>query len=209
RVVRGLTSLHELLDNVAAPFVEVADASPQSDVDALLAQLLGTGAPAAPPASVATPAPVAASTSVAVPAPAPAPRAVQEITPAAPGTGAGGRVRVLVADDDREARQSLRRILEAEGFGVIEAADGEAALRYAERLRPEWVITEIPLPRLDGIGLTQALAGSGTAVVVYTSQTDELMLEWVRELGAVDVLNRSVDARLLVARLLARDRQAA
>ncbi len=203
RVVRGLTSLHELLDNIAAPFVELADASPQSDVDALLAQLLGTGAPAAAPASAPAPAPVA------TPAAVPAPRAVQEIAAPVANAGAGSRVRVLVADDDREARQSLRRILEAEGFGVIEAADGEAALRYAERLRPEWVITEIPLPRLDGIGLTQALAGSGTAVVVYTSQTDEAMLEWVRELGAADVLNRSVDARLLVARLLARDRQAA
>ncbi|HEU4881451.1 MAG TPA: ATPase, T2SS/T4P/T4SS family [Longimicrobium sp.] len=191
RVLQGMTSLHELLDNVAAP-LGAADASPQSDVDALLAQLLGggAGAPAATPAPVAPPAP---SAPAAVPARLPA----------------GGRIRVLVADDDREARQALRRALEADGFGVIEAADGEAALAYAQRLRPDWLVTEIALPRLDGIGLLQALAGAPTAVVVYTTQTDAALLDWVRELGAVEVLDRSVDVRLLTARLQAQARNAA
>jgi type II secretory ATPase GspE/PulE/Tfp pilus assembly ATPase PilB-like protein/CheY-like chemotaxis protein len=191
RVLQGLTSLHELLDNIAAPLA-ATEASSQSDVDALLAQLLGGGA-----ASAATPPPAALPPAVCAPA------AVPVLRPA------GERIRVLVADDDREARQALRRALEADGFGVIEAADGEAALSYAQRLRPDWLVTEIALPRLDGVGLLQALAGSPTAVVVYTAQTDAPLLDWVRELGAVEVLDRSVDVRLLTARLQAQARNAA
>ncbi|WP_420126143.1 hypothetical protein [Longimicrobium sp.] len=45
--------------------------------------------------------------------------------------------------------------------------------------------------------------------MVYTSQTDAALLDWVRELGAVEVLDRAVDVRLLTARLQAQARNAA
>ncbi|WP_420126144.1 ATPase, T2SS/T4P/T4SS family [Longimicrobium sp.] len=140
RVLQGMTSLHELLDNVAAPLC-AAEASSQSDVDTLLAQLLGA---AAAPAPTAVPAASALTPAASEPVPS-APAVVPARRPA------GERIRVLVADDDREARGALRGALEADGFGVIEAADGESALSYAQRLRPDWLVTEIALPRLDGI----------------------------------------------------------
>lgn len=97
----------------------------------------------------------------------------------------------------------LRSELEREGISVIEAADGEAALTYARRLVPDAILTELPLPRLDGIGLLQALGGEANAppVLVYTSQTDGALLDWARELGALDVLSRQVEVRVLIARL--------
>jgi type II secretory ATPase GspE/PulE/Tfp pilus assembly ATPase PilB-like protein/CheY-like chemotaxis protein len=188
RVLAGTTSLHELLDNVAAPFEELGElSSGQGAVDALLAQLRGGSAPAPAPAQAAPPAP---------------PRPVGR-TSGAPG------VRVLVADDDREARQALAAALRSEGLGVIEAADGAAALEYAGRLRPDWVVAEVALPRLDAAGLIQALAESAVPVVVYTAQRDEALLDWLRELGAADVLDRGMDPRLLAARLRAELREAA
>jgi DNA-binding NarL/FixJ family response regulator len=94
---------------------------------------------------------------------------------------------------------------------VIEAADGEAGVAYARRLRPDLVITEIAMPRLDGIGLLQALGGEadGPPVVVYTSQDDAALMDWARELGARGVYARPADARMLTACLQPARRNAA
>jgi CheY-like chemotaxis protein len=185
RVLSGATSMHELLDNIGAPVDDPADQ--QSDVDDLLARLL----PATPP-----PAPADAEAARGQPRPADA-RAFR---------------RVLLVDDDRVARQALRDALLREGFGVIEAADGEAALAYARRLQPDFVLTEIALPRLDAVGLLQALrddGGPAPQVFVCTTQADAELLAWVRELGALDVLAKPADAAALAARLRARQAVAA
>ena len=114
-------------------------------------------------------------------------------------------------DEDREARRALRAELEQVGYRVIEAADGEAGVAYARRLRPDLVITEVAMPRLDGIGLLQALrdeAGS-PPVVVYTSQDDAALIDWARELGAGGVYARPTDVRMLTACLHPARRNAA
>jgi type II secretory ATPase GspE/PulE/Tfp pilus assembly ATPase PilB-like protein/ActR/RegA family two-component response regulator len=176
RVLAGDTSLHEVLDNIAAPATDAPDAAaPQSDIDALLAQLRGD------PAGGADAAPAS-------------PRVVRH--------EAGPALRVLVVDEDLVARHALRAVLEGEGMRVLEAAGGEAALAYARRLAPDVVVTEIAMPGLDGIGLVQALAAEGgPPVVVFTSQTDDAMLAWTRELGALDALVRPTDTAALPARL--------
>jgi CheY-like chemotaxis protein len=164
RVVSGITSLHELLDNIAAPILDSDESTSQDVVDALLDRLLS--GPASPAAAE--------------------PRA---IAPAANNSGE----RVLLVDDDRAARRELRSALEREGFGVIEAADGEAALAYARRLRPGRVICELALPRLDGVGLVQALAHLPEAppVLVYTDQRDIALLDWACEVGASGVASKT------------------
>ena len=186
RVLAGTTSLHELVDNVAAPVAQ--DGGAQSEVDAILAQLLG-GAKQDPAAV-----PVAAA-----------------LRPGPPRAGGGSGGRILVVDEDREARRALRAELEQAGYRVIEAADGEAGLAYARRLRPDLVVTEVALPRLDGIGLLQALRdeAGGPPVVVYTSQDDAALVDWARELGASGVYARPADVRMLTACLSAMRRNAA
>jgi CheY-like chemotaxis protein len=57
---------------------------------------------------------------------------------------------VLVVDDESQIVELLRTYLEREGFGVAQAADGEAALREHERVRPDLVILDLMLPKLDG-----------------------------------------------------------
>jgi type IV pilus assembly protein PilB len=181
RVLAGTTSLHELVDNVAAPAAQ--DSGAQSDVDAILAQLLG-GGKKEPVAAASRPGPSRA------------------------GGGPGGRI--LVVDEDREARRALRAELEQAGYRVMEAADGEAGLAYARRLRPDLVITDVAMPRLDGIGLLQALReADGPPVVVYTSQDDTALMDWAREMGARGVYARHADVRMLTACLQAPRRNAA
>jgi type II secretory ATPase GspE/PulE/Tfp pilus assembly ATPase PilB-like protein/CheY-like chemotaxis protein len=184
RVVTGTTSLHELLDNIAAPLVEFNSA--QADVDALVGELFTN--------TRARPSVVTASH------PSPGASAPGMLTLAGrAGTGAGKRV--LVVDEVRTSRRALRDQLEA-GFRVLEAADGEAALVYARRLRPDFIVTEVAIPRLDAIGLLQALAlePDSPSVVVSTDQTDAELLGWLRELGAHEVTGKPLDVTLLGVR---------
>jgi len=65
------------------------------------------------------------------------------------GSAARGR-RILIVDDNRDALESLAALMEMEGHEVLTAADGEAALAIAARARPEVVLLDLGLPRLDG-----------------------------------------------------------
>jgi CheY-like chemotaxis protein len=188
RVVAGTTSLHELLDNVAAPLVENHGA--QSAVDALLNELK-TGV-SSPPDTPWVPEPSRGD-----------PSGGARSIPLPGRDDRGEQTRVLVVDEHRAGRRALREELEGAGFQVLEAADGEAALAYARRLRPDLVITEIATPRLDAVGLLQALAQDTAPprVIVCTDQTDEELLAWLRELGAWDVVRRPLDVGLVTRRL--------
>jgi len=186
-VVTGTTSLHELLDNIAAPLVDHNTA--QADVDALVGQLF-TGPKAHPAMAPAADSPLGG---------APAGRLTLAGRAAA---GSGPAKRVLVVDEVRSTRRELRDRLEAAGFRVVEAADGEAALAYARRLRPDFVVTEIAIPRLDAMGLLQALAlePAPPCVVVCTDQSDPELLAWMRELGAHEVTGKPLDPAVLTGR---------
>jgi type II secretory ATPase GspE/PulE/Tfp pilus assembly ATPase PilB-like protein/CheY-like chemotaxis protein len=174
RVLNGVTSMHELLDNVSPPIT--GGGQSQAEIDALLLELM----PARP--ATAAGAPSARSGAV----------AVSQVAPT---------FRVLLVDEGREDRAALRRALEAAGFGTIEAADGEAAVAYARKLKPDVVITEITLPKLDGAELLAALRELRLPVVVCTGQRDEALHGWMRELGALDVFSKPVDAEAVVDRL--------
>lgn len=78
---------------------------------------------------------------------------------------------VLIVDDHRSFRASVRRLLEAEGFAVVgEAADGQAAIAAAHELEPDLVLLDIQLPDLDGFEVAARLTALGSqAAVVLTS----------------------------------------
>jgi DNA-binding NarL/FixJ family response regulator len=74
---------------------------------------------------------------------------------------------VLIVDDHDGFRAGVRALLEADGFEVVgEAADGEAALDAAGRLRPDVVLLDIQLPGADGFEVAERLAAGGGAPVV-------------------------------------------
>lgn len=87
---------------------------------------------------------------------------------------------IIVVDDDAAVRRIASRILSEEGFRVLEASDGDEAIRIAERHGPDigLVVTDIVMPRLNGIELLERLSRIQPALPVvlmsgYTS--NELM----------------------------------
>lgn len=82
---------------------------------------------------------------------------------------------VLVVDDEPVTRRTLREELEPRGFLVVEAADGEEAWELFQKELPDLVVTDLRMPRGDGVGLVRRIrreAKSWVPVIVITSQTD-------------------------------------
>lgn len=65
--------------------------------------------------------------------------------------------KILVVEDDFDTRYVLSLILRTEGYEVVTAADGECALTVAQTERPDLIITDINMPRLNGVDLTRKL----------------------------------------------------
>ncbi|KAB2348870.1 response regulator [Actinomadura rudentiformis] len=108
-------------------------------------------------------------------------------------------INVLVADDQAAVRAGLVLILgAAPGIAVVgEAADGEEAVAQARRLRPDVVLMDIRMPKLDGISATQELAGVADVLVLTTFDMDEYVFGAMRA-GAAGFLLKDVDADHLV-----------
>jgi DNA-binding NarL/FixJ family response regulator len=98
--------------------------------------------------------------------------------------GKDGHVRLLLADDHRMLRESLRRAMEEHGFDVVgEAADGEEAVRLAEQLHPDVILMDVTMPILDGVGATRQIRDRlpGTQVVILTMHADrEVLVDAIR-----------------------------
>lgn len=81
--------------------------------------------------------------------------------------------KVLVADDKATSRELVRTVLEACGYEVFEAPDGEAALEQAHAISPDIIILDLHMPKLDGFGVVQKLraedAFAGTPVMALTA----------------------------------------
>jgi len=110
-------------------------------------------------------------------------------------------IRVLIVDDHTVVLEGLRTFLELQdGIEVAgEAGDGEEAVREAERLRPDVVLMDIVMPRLDGVAAMRELRerAPATRVVVLTSfLDDERLLPAVRA-GAAGYLLKNVQPREL------------
>src|SRR5680860_473727 len=85
------------------------------------------------------------------------------------------RQRILVVDDEPELRQMLRRYLEAEGFDVAEANDGEKALSKINDARPELIVLDVGLPGSDGFTVLQEIRKvSDVPVIMLTARAEEV-----------------------------------
>ncbi|HEX7639008.1 MAG TPA: response regulator, partial [Burkholderiaceae bacterium] len=83
---------------------------------------------------------------------------------------------ILVVDDSKMVRLKTSRLLATQGYQVVLASDGQDAVDQLRTLRPDLVITDVDMPRLDGFGLARHLRGdprtAGTPVVMITSAED-------------------------------------
>jgi two-component system, OmpR family, phosphate regulon response regulator PhoB len=109
--------------------------------------------------------------------------------------------RVLVVDDEPEVRSMVTWQLEAEGFEVLEAADGEQALRAVQEGQPDLLVLDLSLPGQGGLEVLSTLRRSGTMpVIVLTARRDETDRIVALDLGADDYVVKPFSPRELAAR---------
>ena len=118
--------------------------------------------------------------------------------------------RVLVVDDEPHIRAVLRGYLEADGFAVSEAADGEEAVRQVRQDAPDLVLLDVMLPGIDGIeALRQVRTFSDVYVILVTARTEEVDKLVGLGVGADDYVTKPFSPREVAARVkavLRRDR---
>jgi two-component system, NarL family, nitrate/nitrite response regulator NarL len=109
-------------------------------------------------------------------------------------------VRIAIVDDHPIFRDGLRRLLESErDFTVVaEGTDGMDAIRIAREDRPDILLLDVAMPRLDGVNALSAAEMSETKVIVLTAGLDERQVSKAIELGARGIVLKESATRLLI-----------
>jgi DNA-binding response OmpR family regulator len=111
---------------------------------------------------------------------------------------------VLVVDDEPIVREVVVRYLQREGFGTLEAGDGDAARELLERELPSLVVLDLMLPGMDGIELCRWLRSrSEVPVIMLTALGEEADRIVGLELGADDYVTKPFSPRELAVRVKA------
>ena len=112
--------------------------------------------------------------------------------------------KILVVDDEKPIADIIKFNLEREGFEAITAFDGAEALAIAERERPDLIILDIMLPKIDGLEVCRRIrAGSRVPVLMLTARGEEVDKVVGLELGADDYVTKPFGMRELMARVKA------
>ena len=118
--------------------------------------------------------------------------------------------KILVVEDDKDIVRLLKYNLEKEGYRVVSATDGEAGLGAARKDRPDLLILDVMVPKLDGFELLKIVRRETRApVLMLTARKEEVDRVLGLELGADDYLTKPFGVRELLARVKALLRRAA
>jgi two-component system response regulator ResD len=110
--------------------------------------------------------------------------------------------RILVVDDEPQVREVLRVYLTRAGYDIVEASNGEDALRMDDREEPDLVVLDLMLPRRDGLSVYHRLkAKRDVPVVMLTARGDEGDRLLGLDLGADDYIVKPFSPREVVARV--------
>lgn len=112
--------------------------------------------------------------------------------------------RILIAEDEADIRNILRLYLESENLEVLEAADGEEALRLLETHAPDLLILDVMMPRLDGLAVTKAVRQhSNIPILILSAKSQDHDKILGLNLGADDYVSKPFNALEVVARVKA------
>jgi DNA-binding response OmpR family regulator len=111
--------------------------------------------------------------------------------------------RVLVVDDDARARTAVARILSEEGYEATVAADGEEATGLLSSWRPDLVLTDLHMPRLDGSGLLRRVQSllPGTPVILVSARGEAEAVRLRDGGGASGYFPKPLEVDALLARI--------
>ena len=101
-------------------------------------------------------------------------------------------LRVVVAEDEALIRLDLVEMLTEAGYEVVgQAGDGEAAIEITEKLKPDLVVMDVKMPKLDGISAAERIANQRIApVVILTAFSQRDLVERARDAGAMAYLTK-------------------
>ncbi len=115
---------------------------------------------------------------------------------------------VLVVEDEPSLQDTLTYNLKKEGYAVEAVGDGRSALEAARRLKPDLIVLDIMLPKLDGFEVARILRKEmTTAILMLTARDDEIDRVVGLEVGADDYLTKPFSMRELLARVKAQLRR--
>ena len=113
--------------------------------------------------------------------------------------------KVLVVDDESEVRASIGEFLQGHGYAICEAADGEEALAKTFTEKPDMILLDLRLPKVDGYQVCQTLKGnpitSGVPIIMITALTATPDKVKGIEYGADDYIDKPFDLEELLARI--------
>ncbi len=118
---------------------------------------------------------------------------------------AGNETPVLVVDDEPPIRRLLRTSLSANGFHVLEAANGRDGLAAIEAQKPEIIVLDLGLPDIDGLDIIRTLRAGGnrTPIIVLSSRGEERIKVEALDAGADDYVTKPFGIAELIARIRA------
>ena len=112
---------------------------------------------------------------------------------------------VLIVEDENDIRQNLAFSLKREGFNIIEAADGEQALAAAMSKKPDIVLLDLMIPKIDGLSVCKRLQAApeteNIPVIMLTAKGEEIDRIVGLELGAADYIVKPFSLREVALRI--------
>lgn len=111
---------------------------------------------------------------------------------------------ILIVDDEPSIRDLLRYNLEKEGYKIIEASDGITGVNVALEQKPDLMLLDIMLPKLDGLSVCKRVKNSlNIPIIMLTAKSEEIDTILGLELGADDYITKPFSVRELAARVKA------
>ena len=112
--------------------------------------------------------------------------------------------RILIIEDDPEIRKIEKDYLESNGFEVVVAAEGKAGLLMVDTQKPDLVILDLNLPKMDGLEVCKGIRKlSSIPIIMVTARTKEIDESIGFDLGADDYIKKPFSPKIMVARVRA------